>query len=240
VDTCSGTRVHLAPGGEPAGFDDVPARFVPGQLNALSGMDVLRDVSAHAPREDDPDGTQLIGLLDLKGLAHGGVAPVREARDLAAEPIAVIRSYDDVESREFAYEQPGAVVLARVDGWSRVRLPDGAAGWIAPEDAGTWFPYAELPVRRLNYLTGHWSGYVWPDAGAGLPVRSPRRHAPGREEYPAEVHESMLVGGMIWFRVDVLNGNPCDGGDVRPELSGWVPGYGADGEPTVWFWSRGC
>jgi hypothetical protein len=27
---------------------------------------------------------------------------------------------------------------------------------------------------------------------------------------------------------------------VLPRFSGWVPGYGARGEPTVWYYSRGC
>ena len=59
-------------------------------------------------------------------------------------------------------------------------------------------------------------------------------------EYAVEVHESALVGGMPWFRVDVLSGSPCEGPEARVARSGWVPGYDAVGRPQVWFYSRGC
>ena len=153
-------------------------------------------------------------------------------------------SWDGILSREVGYEQPAAVVFSRVDGWYRIRLPDARPdaryGWIGPEDAGTWFPYAELPVNSLAYLTEAWSGHVWPEPGAGIPARSPRRATQERHEYAVEVHESAVVGGTIWFRITLLSGSPCEGGDVGPELSGWVPGYGPGGEPAAWYYSRGC
>lgn len=241
VHACDGTRVWSA-GDEapPPDFADVPARFVVQQLDALAGMDVLRAVAAHAPDAADPANDVLVGLLDLPALAHGGDVSVRDAPRADAARHATVRSYDDLASREVDYEVAAAVVLARVDGWSRVRLADGRAGWVAPGDAGTWFPYAELPVNRLAYLNGHWSGFVWPDPGAGLPARSGRKDPAGREEYTVDVHESTLVGGLPWFRVSLLAEDPCEGGSDRAELTGWVPAYGADGEPTVWFWSRGC
>lgn len=241
VHACDGTRVWRS-GDEapPPDFADVPARFVVQQLDALAGMAVLRLVATHAPDASDPANAALVGLLDLKALAHGGSVPLRDAPRADAALLATARSYDDVASREVGYEVPAAVVFARVDGWSRVALADGRSGWVAPEDAGTWFPYAELPVNRLAYLNGHWSGFVWPDPGAGLPARSPRKDPEGREEYTVEVHESMSVGGLPWFRVSILAEDPCEGGSDRVESSGWVPAYGADGEPTVWFWSRGC
>ncbi len=241
VNTCDGTRVWSA-GDEapPPDFPDVPARSVTQQLDAMAGMEVLRAVAANAPDAADPGNDTLVGLLDLKALAHGGTVPVHEAPRAAAARLVDVRTYDDVVSREVDYEIAAAVVFARVDGWSRVRLADGRAGWVAREDAGTWFPYEELPVNRLAYLNGHWSGFVWPDPGAGLPARSARKDPAGREEYTVDVHESMRVGGLPWFRVSILAEDPCEGGSDRAELSGWVPGYGADGEPSVWFWSRGC
>lgn len=243
VDTCSGTRVFVeSEGAPPRGFTDVPGPFVSRQLDALSGLAFLRAAAAAAPDVGDRDNETLVGLLDLKALAHGGSVPVRASPDSAAPIVTTVRSYDEVASREVSYEVPGAVVVARAGRWSRIRLGDGF-GWVAPEDAGTWFPYPELPVRRLNYLTGAWSGHIWPDPGAGLPHRSSRVPAgmPDRDmETPVEVHESTMVGGMPWFRVAILSASPCDGGEVRVERSGWVPGYGAGGEPLVWYYSRGC
>lgn len=241
VDGCTGSRVYVsASGANPQGFDDVPGAFVASQLDALSGMDVLRAFSANYPDESDPENATLVGMLDLDNLAHGGTVPVREGRDVESPLLATVASYDEVESREVGYEVGAAVAFARAEGWTRIRLADGRFGWVAPDDAGTWFPYGELVVNRLNYLTGEWSGHVWPDLGAGIPARSSNKVSAEREEYAAEVIESTTVGGTLWFRVNVLSVNPCEAGERRVGLSGWIPAFGPTGQPTAWYYSRGC
>lgn len=260
LDTCSGTRVFRRTGsdGEPDGFQDVPGRFLVQQLDALGALDALEVIGQlGADLDAAPDGTAadegegqgedwvLRGLLDLAPIAHGGVVRVFARPDADAPVLAMIDAADALATREVGYEVPAAAVYDRVEGWSRVRLADGRSGWIPPEDSGTWFPYADLPVRRLSYLTPAWSGYIWPDVGAGLPVRFERAEA-HIEEQPVQVLETRMLGGMLWFRVSILMGSPCDGPDAaRPAAGGWVPGYGTSAtgeefEPAVWFWSRGC
>jgi hypothetical protein len=165
---------------------------------------------------------------------------LRATPEATARAVAVVATYDSLEAREVAYEVPAAVVVGRQTVWHRVRLADGRSGWVAPDEGGRWFPYADLPVRRLAYLTGAWSGHVWPGPGAGIPPRSSRKDPTGREEYPVDVLESTLIGGSVWFRVSLLRDDPCDGGTDAVDLSGWVPGYGVTGAPTVWYFSRGC
>jgi len=241
VDSCSGTRAHLLPGSNEAqGFMDVPARFVAGQLNALAGLDVLRKVSAHAPNASDPDNTSLIGLLDLKALAHGGNTLLYADRDKSAAPVARIVEYSQLESEEFGYEQAGAIVYSFVDDWYRVRQKSGAFAWVDASDTGTFMGYASLPVRRLNYATENWSGFVWPDPGAGVPQRVLRGDVSDAGEYPINVLESTIIGGMPWFRIEVLDSEPCTSAEPRSKAAGWIPGYGQNGQRTVWFYSRGC
>lgn len=241
VNSCNGTRVHLsAQLPAPVGFIDVPARFVAGQLNAHFGLEVLRDVAAHAPRPADPDNRGLIGLLDLEPLAHGGFVRLRRAPSSSSALVGDVHSYDDVDSREFAYEQSGAVVYAKLPGWYRLRTAEGAFGWLSAEEAGTWFPYEQLPVRRLAYLTDEWSGLTWPDAGAGLPVRKDLISSDRPREYPVNVLASREIGGMPWFHVELLRGEPCSGAEPEIGTVGWVPAYGRHGKPVVWFYSRGC
>ena len=235
VDSCSGTRVYRTATGELQGFHDVPGRFVVRQLDAASGMDAL----AGAASVVDGSVDAMVGLLDLEPLAHGGNVPILAEPREGAAVLTTVDDHPQVESREVGYEVPAAVVFERREGWSRVRLSDGRGGWISPESSGTWFPYAELPIRRLAYLTPSWSGHVWPEVGAGIPWRSALRSTTA-EEVSVEVLESMVLGGVPWFRVHVLAESPCEGGDPRTILSGWVSGYGADGEHTVWYYSRGC
>ncbi len=245
VDTCSGTRVHRsAVGEEVGGFQDVPGRFVVRQLDALAGLASLAGL-APLPDPSDTERAVLRGLLDLEPLAHGGVVRIFERPEPTAPVLAAIDAPAGVMTREVDYELPAAVVFGRVGGWSRVRLADGRPGWIAPEDAGTWFPYADLPVRRLAYLTPAWGGWVWPGPGSGIPTRVRRLEGYEREQ-PVEVLESQMVGGVPWFRVSVLGGSTCDGTGDRPALAaGWLPAYGTRPDtvglrPTAWYWSRGC
>lgn len=241
VNSCDGTRVHISTQlDEPVGFVDVPARFVAGQLNAHFGLEVLRDVSANAPRPNDPHNDKLIGLLDLNALAHGGHVTVFSEPSPSASVIKEVRSYDDVVSRDYAYEQPGAVIYATLPDWYRVRVTDGPFGWLSAEGAGTWFPYEDLPIRRLAYLGDEWSGLIWPGPGAGIPVRKELPATDRPREIPVNVLESAEIGGMPWFRIEVLASDPCSGDDPKPGHAGWLPGYGRNGQPTVWFYSRGC
>lgn len=48
------------------------------------------------------------------------------------------------------------------------------------------------------------------------------------------------VGGAIWLEVEVLASNPCEGQDEAVRIRGWVPAYGASGDPVAWYYSRGC
>lgn len=239
VDTCSGTRVHLGPDlDEPVGFEDVPARFVVRQLEALAGMDVIDRVVTAAPDAEDPGNETLVGLLDVSAFSHAGFATLLDEPRTGAPLVRRVEGYEELETRESGYEEPAAVVLARSAGWHRLRLADGATGWLPPDQAGTFFPYPDVVLNRLNYLPVPWHGFVWPSPGAGIPSRVTSE--PGVREVPVEIVERMDVGGFPWLRVNVLRTSPCDGPEPRVLAGGWIPAWGTDGEPVAWYYSRGC
>ncbi len=244
IDSCSGTRVLSAPGIDQAGgFLDVPARFVIQQLNGLAGNDVLAEVIANAPTADavaptaDPT-RALLGLLDVAGFTHAGFARLHVQPDTASPLLTEIASYEALETRESGYEEKAAVVQARANGWYRLRLSDGREGWLPPDLAGTYFPYPDIALRRLNYIPKPWHGFVWPVAGAGLPVRTP--DDPSRREVAIEVLERMDIGGFPWLRVEVFSESPCEVPEPNAIASGWIPAWAPDGAPQVWYYSRGC
>jgi hypothetical protein len=240
VDTCSGSRVLLPVDGgrAPEGFEDVPARLVPQQLGALAGLAVLGEIAAAQPDPNDPDNMTIVGLLDVSGFSHAGQARLFERRDRDARVIAQPDGYEGLQSRELGYESPAAVVYAQVDDWYRLRTADGMFGWLPPDYAGTFFPYTDLPVRRLAYVPLPWHGFVWPSPGAGLPLRT--LPPGGQNEQPVEVLETDVVGGAPWFRVNLLPSSPCAGGESGQGTTGWVPAYREDGTPLAWFYARGC
>lgn len=239
VDSCSGSRVIVpASGGEAVGFQDVPARFVAQQLNGLAGLELLRAIARQQPDANDIGNDKLVGLLDVSGLAHAGHALLfeRPSRDGPA-PVR-ITAITELQTREVGYETPAAVVYAHANGWYRLRRAKGGFGWLPPDAAGSFFPYAQLPVRRLAYMDLPWHGFLWPQPGAGLPYRESM--PPGRREQPVEVLESMTLGGSPWFRIVLLADDPCGGGRVGSGSTGWIPAYRESGGPAVWFYSRGC
>lgn len=239
IDSCSGSRAMLAPGlTEPVGFTDVPARFVMQQLNGLAGLELIRRVLTHAPDTAGGPHEHLTGLLDVAAFSHVGTATLFSEPRMGATPVASIDSRDGLESRESGYEESSAVVYGRMDGWYRLRLTDGAFGWLPPDQAGTFFAYPELVVRRLNYIPAPWHGFVWPSPGAGLPTRAIPEA--GQREVAVEVLEEMDLAGTPWLKVNVLRDSPCEVAEPRVRVSGWIPAWGPAGEPTVWFYSRGC
>jgi hypothetical protein len=248
-DTCGGTRAIAAGTDDGAsGFTDVAAADVLPRLSALratANADPRTSATPALPRPGDPRAV-LIGLLELPGVLPAGEGatpapprPLRVYRRPAADAplLTTVRAADQLQRREYAYEAPGAVVRQRRDGWYRIALAGGDDGWIRAADAGRFLALPELLVARLTYLGPYWDGWVWPDPGAGYP-QAPRRLA-GREQ-PVRVLATERIGDALWLQVEVLDRDPCDGGDARVVHGGWVPAYTAAGELVAWFHSRGC
>jgi len=234
IDTCSGTR-PLA--GDEDGFIDVPERFVDSQLTALQGMEILTAYSASQAATDQSEDATLIGLLDLEPLAHGGVVSLRQTPDDNAAVLARVKEISELVNREVSYEFSAAAVYGRNAYGYRLQLSDGRFGWITQEEGGAWWPYESLVVQRLNYTVAGWHGLLWPDPGAGIPMRL-RNHR--GQSKAARVLESTRLAGSLWLRIEVLDTDGCEGDEARVQLSGWTPAFLSSGEPAVWYHSRGC
>ncbi|MCP5346129.1 MAG: hypothetical protein R3F41_00925 [Gammaproteobacteria bacterium] len=238
LDTCSGTRVLRNRDSSQLGeFIDVPNKFVVSRLIALQGLETLGKVTAAYPEPGNPLNSSLIGLaeLDFSGLDQG--LPVYAEPDSNSLLLDSVNHIEAFTNREVAYEQPAAVVFAHTDFGFRIQLRDGRFGWIRISDTYNWHPYETLVVRRLGYLAQGWDGLVWPQPGAGNPsrlsVESDRNQA-------LEVSDSLQIGASTWFKVNILDQQGCESSQSKNILSGWIPAYGTNGQPAVWFHSRGC
>lgn len=248
-DTCTGTRSIDRDSAEGArDFADVPADAVLPRLSALrdaAGSDPRASAAAVLPLPGDPQAI-LVGLLELPGLLpapEGTPVPGRKVAVFAsphddAAVLATVREAAQLTTREYAYEALGALVPARRPGWYRLRLADGREGWVRAADAGAFHPLGELLVNRLTYLGPHWDGWVWPSAGAGYAQRAGRRVA--HHEQPVRVVATESIGDTLWLQVEILDADPCEGGEVGVAHAGWVPAYTPGGELIAWFHSRGC
>lgn len=258
-DTCNGSRSFDAEGsGGVVGFVDTPADKV---LLRLQGLRIAHSVAnpgadpdgPRLPRPGDPD-AEIIGLLELPSVLNldepgaDSPPPRLPTRPVAAraEPasdapvVARIAAPQDVRTAEYTYERKAAIVREQRAGWYRILLAGGRSGWVRREDAGAFHPVAELLVDHLAYLNEHWDGWVWPDPGAGFPVRSPVKKRDGRQEYAVNVLGVQDLAGTLWLRVEVLSASPCGEGSPTVTNRGWVPAYTPEGKLIAWFFSRGC
>jgi hypothetical protein len=136
-------------------------------------------------------------------------------------------------TREHAYEAPAAVVLEARGDWFRIRTPAGAS-WLRATPRDVFLPIATLLRDTLAYITADGSGALF-DAPAGAPQEQVGEHQ--------SIHVVSFAdhGDRLWVEVGLLSHSPCESGDAPQVVAlGWLPAHTASGEPSVWFYSRGC
>lgn len=146
----------------------------------------------------------------------------------------------ELPTREFDYEMPGAIVLEQRDKWFRVRLASGSA-WVEASPADRFMPLSELfeEFVGVTAITRAFSGALAIAPGRATDASSPRVAA----LQPARVIEIRTVGGQSWVHVEVMNHSICSAAESGPPDvvgTGWMPLHASNGEPTIWFSSRGC
>jgi hypothetical protein len=190
----------------------------------------------------------VLGIVEIPEMffidpQRGGYAP-RAALTLFTDPeptsrvAAVISSPEAVDHAEYGYEEAGALVYGRQDGYFLIRTARGMA-WLDPQKAGAFHGLEELLSDGLTYLTDRWDGFVSPSPGTLNRTRVAR--PPGRDQEDVRVGGFRGVGGRLWVQVEVMSHSICE--SVEPptvKARGWVPAHDEAGAPTVWFYSRGC
>jgi hypothetical protein len=145
------------------------------------------------------------------------------------------RGVRELPVEEHAYEDPGAVVLEQRGRWFKVRLADGAA-WLHASPRAEYLSLERLLEDGLTYLTDHWDGRL-----AKAPD-TPSLEVPGpKAERAVRVIGFQDHRGQLWVDVAVLSHSPCTSSEEpRVDARGWLPAHAVSGEPTIWFYSRGC
>jgi hypothetical protein len=141
----------------------------------------------------------------------------------------------ELPTREYGYEEPGAIVIDARRGWFKVRLGTGV-GWVRA--TGTEFYSLERLYREsLTHLSEDWDGRLFETpATTGRGARVSRSGEP-----TVRVQRSSRINGSQWFLVEVMSHSLCtDDGEPKVVDRGWVPAHGKSGEPSIWFYSRGC
>lgn len=154
--------------------------------------------------------------------------------DSGSRVAAVIRSPEAIDTAEFAYEEPGALVYGRESDHFLIRTSRGL-GWLPPHKAGSFHPLETLITSGLTYLTGAWDGLVSPSPGSLERTRVP----PGGDDVRVKGLET--AKGKLWVEIEVLSHSFCASNEPPAiRAQGWIMAHDAAGAPTVWFHSRGC
>jgi hypothetical protein len=141
----------------------------------------------------------------------------------------------ELPTREYDYEMPAAIVVEHRDGWFKIKLHDRSA-WLKASLQDHFMPLSDLfeefvGVTAIDKFSGRLQSAPGTPTGPIMPAVGPRQ--------PVRVLE---IRGE-WIRVEVLSNSACTAADHGPPevvATGWLPLHDAQGEPTVWFSSRGC
>ena len=146
----------------------------------------------------------------------------------------------ELPTLEFDYELPGAIVLEQRDRWFKVRLASGS-GWLEASPVDRFMPLSELFEEFIGVtaITKSFSGRLVMAPGRPADPSSPQANA----SQPARVIEVRYVFGQAWVQVELFDHSICSAAEKGPPETvgtGWMPMHLPDGEPTIWFSSRGC
>lgn len=207
------------------GLVSIPEAFGSGPCAAFEPQ----DVALHAAPADGKPIAVIRVDRNWSFAPHGGCEGLKVSVHRGA-------AKEDLPTREFDYEAPGAIVLERRDGWIKIQLHQGVA-WFKPSPVDRFMPLSDLYeefvgvtaisksfTARLVSTPGMLGGAILPRVAPEQPVRV------------AEVRDE-------WVKVEVLNNSVCTAADHGPPeviATGWLPLHDAEGEPSIWFSARGC
>lgn len=232
VTLCDGTRPFSPSGANPhSGFPDADSPQVLRTLHNLK--------TTHEMLEEGIGGRALPNsIVGMLYSSDGQKSFTLRSSPRNDAPVAHDDvTLEDLQTEEIGYEQEAALVFHRLPGWSQVKTLEGAPAWTADTKQSEYYPLEALLAKRLTYLTREWPGFLWPEPGAGIPVRA----AEQKRERPAVVVDSTRVADSLWLKVKIYREDPCQGGSSEKFThGGWIPAWNAEGKRTVWFYSRGC
>lgn len=147
----------------------------------------------------------------------------------------------ELPTREYDYEAPAAIALDRRGQMVKIRLSGGRSAWVVSPPA-RFMSYESLleEFTGVTFFTDAYNGQLRPAPGLAVANQPTVIGKPGQ---PARVIESRRTGDRLWLHVEVFNHSLCDAGAQGPPETigrGWVLAHADDGEPAVWFSSRGC
>lgn len=146
----------------------------------------------------------------------------------------------ELPTREYDYEMPAAIVVEQRSGWFRIKLDTGT-GWVKASLVDRFLSLTDLfeEFVGLTEINPTYAGRLVVAPGRSVEPRSPR--VAGSQSVRVIEVRNML--GDMWVHVEVMSNSMCTApANGPPEIvaTGWLPMHAPNGDPTIWFSSRGC
>src|SRR5262245_13785408 len=152
----------------------LPASALAQQQTRVVGLLALPEVFGNGPCDrftpqevplySAPESARIVGVIRLDkastAQSAGGCDALTVGVHMTGTPAA-----DPLPTKEYGYEEPGAIVLARRDGWFLIRLANGSA-WVRSSRDDNFHPLEQLLLEGSTYLTEAWDGRLAPSAAA--------------------------------------------------------------------------
>jgi hypothetical protein len=186
----------------------------------------------------DADAKQVMGTIevdqDWSFAPHGGCEGLEVS-------VHEGQQRSELPTREYDYEAPAAIAIDRHGQLVKIQLSGGRSGWVSSPPA-RFMSYESLleEFTGVTFFTEAFNGEL--RRAPGLTVAN-RPIATGKPGQPLRVVDNRRVGDRLWLHVEVFNHSLCDAGAKGPPETiarGWLLAHAGDGEPAVWFSSRGC
>ena len=170
------------------------------------------------------------------------IGSIERARSGECQILARVgkQSEEQLPTDESGYDIPAAIVFQRVGPWFRIALQRGSA-WVRRDEPRDFLSYPQLLKNGLTYVREGWGAKLWETPGATVTARLPSKwKSYDRQNVPMTFLGFRRVVDKLWIHVRLETescGESLEG--VKP-LEGWIPAYRANGEPSAWFYARGC
>jgi hypothetical protein len=154
--------------------------------------------------------------------------------------IALLRTTDDIETRNDPYQRAAAAVFDVNGDWYLIgvkTLGRTEKAWVTAVNgnAFSWLDIVIMVADYSCYVTDSWDHRIWASPSANAKFR--RVAKLGTKDF--NVTDSNWNGDELWLEVEFSERVNCDWEELPPILAkGWIRAYSATEEMQVWFHPR--
>ena len=151
--------------------------------------------------------------------------------------VATITNLSEVEVKEYGYEEIGPTIYGVESESYKIKLTNGAQGWLKKENGYIFHSVENLLRNSLTYLTPVWDRKLYNNIDMmKAQIYGEQQESKDTTVYIKETKKDK--NGQLWMNVEIITGS-CTG-EEKSVANGWVSLYNSHNDLNLWYYSRGC